>query len=321
MVKWMHTRSIIKLIVAGVVAAVVFCLFHFFGATFVEASWRGILYFFGSGSAFFLGAVLVVAGLTGRMRTTGKSRDRLCICSVGIGFIFVAASAAPLPYTWYAIAGVLAFALLATEKSERPWWRQRRPWVRGLTLGAWVLTIANELQFQFVPTVHSTGGEVFVIGDSITAGLRDKIVPWPELLARKRELKVVNLAQAGATTAVAMSQAGKLPEHADIVIIEIGGNDLFRDTPAEEFAADLDALLRLVTSRSDQVVMFELPLPPLCNEYGRAQRRVVARHNVRLIPKRCLMSVLASNAGTSDLVHLTQEGHRRLTEMASPLID
>ena len=211
--------------------------------------------------------------------------------------------------------------LLATEKSERPWWRQRRPWVRGLTLGVWMLVIAYELQFQSVPTVHSTGGEVFVIGDSISAGLRDKIVPWPELLAQERELKVVNLAQAGATTAVAMSQAENLPAHAEIVIIEIGGNDFFRDAPAEEFAADLDALLRQVASRCDQVVMFELPLPPLCNEYGRVQRRVAARHNVRLIPRRCLMGVLASHAGTSDLVHLTQEGHRRLAEMASTIID
>ncbi len=63
-----------------------------------------------------------------------------------------------------------------------------------------------------------------------------------------------------------------------------------------------------------QVVLFELPLIPFYNQYGRAQRSIAAKHNVKLIPKRVFLSVLYDNDSTLDTIHLSQSGHQLMAE-------
>jgi acyl-CoA thioesterase-1 len=98
------------------------------------------------------------------------------------------------------------------------------------------------------------------------------------------------------------------------VIVEIGGNDLLGSTTTTKFAADLEALLKHLQTADRQILMFELPLPPFFIEYGRIQRSLAARHNVALIPKRVLLSIIAGNGSTLDSIHLTQSGHQDMAD-------
>ena len=107
-------------------------------------------------------------------------------------------------------------------------------------------------------------------------------------------------------------QADQLPSAGGLVLLEIGGNDLLGDTPTADFERDLNLLLARIRAPGRTVLMFELPLPPLSNEYGRIQRRAAARHGVRLIPKRIFMSVLAADGATLDSIHLSDAGHERM---------
>ena len=66
--------------------------------------------------------------------------------------------------------------------------------------------------------------------------------------------------------------------------------------------------------------MFELPLPPFCNEFGRAQRNVAAKHNVILIPKRVFLSVIAGSDSTLDSIHLSQSGHQFMADCVWKLV-
>src|SRR5690606_2424870 len=152
------------------------------------------------------------------------------------------------------------------------------------------------------------------IGDSVSAGTGEGEVPWPDVLARTRQVEVVNLAQMGATVASASRQAEALPAEGGIVLLEIGGNDLLGPTSAAQFETGLETLLRRVTRPGRTVLMFELPLPPLRNTFGRIQRRLAARHGVPLIPRHVFMATLTSDAATLDSVHLTERGHARLAE-------
>ena len=63
-----------------------------------------------------------------------------------------------------------------------------------------------------------------------------------------------------------------------------------------------------------QVVMFELPLPPLYNDFGIVQRRLAAQYRVALIPKRVLAGVIAGSGSTIDSLHLSAEGHRAMAD-------
>jgi lysophospholipase L1-like esterase len=63
------------------------------------------------------------------------------------------------------------------------------------------------------------------------------------------------------------------------------------------------------------VVMFELPLPPFRNEYGRVQRKLASKYGVVLIPKRVFVGVLTEEGATMDGVHLSPQGHERMAEI------
>jgi lysophospholipase L1-like esterase len=85
-------------------------------------------------------------------------------------------------------------------------------------------------------------------------------------------------------------------------------------TTVERFERDLDALLNQTSQRGVRVVMFELPIPPLLNGYGRVQRQLAARYGAALIPKRILASVIAGKGSTIDSLHLSAEGHRAMAD-------
>jgi acyl-CoA thioesterase-1 len=221
------------------------------------------------------------------------------------------------------------------------WWERRRAdkgpqttkALRYATAAAWIGIVLLELPFQFAPRLPPLGNApLFVVGDSVTAGMgggNDRT--WTSLLPP--EIAVHNLARPGATTATALQyQAPQIPAGARLVLLEIGGNDLLGGTSAAQFEHDLEALCLAICGPANRpeanrpaasraVVMFELPLPPLANEYGRIQRRVAAKYGIRLIPKRVFIGVLTGDGSTLDSIHLSQAGHRRMAEVVAHLIE
>ncbi len=104
------------------------------------------------------------------------------------------------------------------------------------------------------------------------------------------------------------------------MLLEIGGNDLLGSPAGENFERDLQELLKRVCQPGRQVLMFELPLPPLHNEFGRVQRRLAAQCHVLLIPKRFLIDLLASEGTTLDSIHLSARGHQRMAALVWRII-
>jgi acyl-CoA thioesterase-1 len=102
-----------------------------------------------------------------------------------------------------------------------------------------------------------------------------------------------------------------LPEDR-VVLIEIGGNDLLAGLPSSEFGRSLEAILSIVATPGRTVVMFELPLLPNVIQYGQIQRRLAANYGVWLIPKRYFVGVISGANATSDGLHLSETGTRRM---------
>jgi acyl-CoA thioesterase-1 len=143
---------------------------------------------------------------------------------------------------------------------------------------------------------------------------------WPRLLANADALIVHDLSRMEATAATAIKQCETIPADGGVVLLEIGGNDLLGSTPAEKFESDLGRLLDRVCAPDRIVLMFELPLPPLSNEYGRIQRRLAAEHGVVLIPKRVFVGVLTAGGATLDSVHLSRHGHELMASQVLRLL-
>lgn len=282
-------------------------------------SW--LIYLFGSGLAFFAGVALVLAALALFPRFRGDWRASLLTILTLVGLAVIGLSAAPLSYWYYGMAGLVTLAWLAMERGQTPTKTREPVTLRWATAAVWLGAVLLELPYHFSPSLEAAGNPpLYVIGDSLTAGdSRGEKQSWPDLLPESVE--VHNFARVGATTASACDrQCGGLPRDGGLVLVAIGGNDLLGDTPAAQFERDLEQLLKRVAAPGRTVVMFELPLPPLSNEYGRIQRRLAARYDVRLIPKRILMSILAADGTTLDSIHLSPAGHERMAAAVWNLI-
>jgi acyl-CoA thioesterase-1 len=237
--------------------------------------------------------------------------------------LFVVISATPLPWVaygiWAAVLGVWVYAESRSEKLSR----RRVAGCRAAAVATCAAAGLLELPYHVTPRpVAAANSAVGIIGDSVTAGMgENEAVTWPRLLAERHNVVVHDQSQMGATVTSAQKQAAKLRPEDEVVVIEIGGNDLLGSTSVAGFETGLDALLNDVARPGRRVVMFELPLPPGFNAYGQVQRRLAAEHRVKLIPKRVLMGVLAGHGATLDSIHLSQAGHELMAEAVGEILD
>ena len=125
----------------------------------------------------------------------------------------------------------------------------------------------------------------------------------------------------GETSASAAKQLEQTSVEAPVVIIEIGGNDFLGRGSIQSFELGLDSILKALCEPKRQVVMFELPIPPLYEGYGRVQRNLASRYGVALIPKRVLLSVVEAAEATVDSIHLTQQGHDQMASFVWALLE
>ena len=268
-----------------------------------------LVYHIGSGHSFFTGLafVLFAIGIGYWQRPIVR---RLSAVALLIGVAGVAFASAAISYWFY---GLLIAALVAWLGSGL--WPKGRDVAAGSFALLCLVAMALELPYHFRPRLTAVGGRsLAVIGDSVTAGVGDGSVTWPTLLAESHHLQVQDISHVGETAESALKRVKKQPIEAPLVVVEIGGNDLLGSTTAAEFAEDLDALLAELGAPGRQVVMFELPLPPLYHEYGRAQRSVARKHGVKLIPKRVFLSIIAPKGATLDTIHLSAEGQKKMAD-------
>jgi acyl-CoA thioesterase-1 len=271
-----------------------------------------------SGRVFFVAVALLVAAVGLRSSAAPRLRRGATWCFL-VGLIGLSVAAAPLP-TW-------AYAVILLSIAAG-WWASR------FGANAATATVASaiallgvglhEARYQIMPVLAAVRDrQIAVIGDSLTAGHdeSDLTRKWPAILGDRHGVAVEDFSKAGATAASAAQGLEQVSIAAPVVIVEIGGNDFLGGGSVEDFEAGLDALLRAVCKPGRQVVMFELPIPPLYEGFGRVQRDLASRHGVALIPKRILLSVIEAADATVDSLHLTQQGHDRMAAAVWALLE
>jgi acyl-CoA thioesterase I len=278
-------------------------------------SW--LVYHIASGHAFFTGVGLVILAV---LVSSGNKpiANRIAALAFLIGAVAITISSTPIPY-WYYVVALVPTVAWVISRYVKSWNR----WAPTAVVAVWIVAAALEIPYHMTPSLSpATERSIAVIGDSVTAGMggRDKSKKWPAILANQHDLDVQDISHMGETAAAALKRVKKQQISASIVIVEIGGNDLLGSTTSAQFELDLDTLLACITAPNRQVVMFELPLPPFCHEYGRIQRSLARKYRVALIPKRIFLSVLAADDSTLDSIHLTQAGHDRMANSAWEIV-
>jgi acyl-CoA thioesterase-1 len=232
---------------------------------------RWAMYHFAGGDAYLLGLMAFAAAQVALSRTSSTKGRRWLTIGGRIGLIWAIADPSPIP--WLVIAVFVLLLLVAMAGRLRT--RQpaesteatsggKRDTFRLALAGLAVVAILCEIPYHFSPRLTSTVKALAVVGDSVTAGLNDGEETWPKQLARTINLQVFDASQPGATLKSAIQQVELLnSQAADVLILEIGGNDLLEGLPVAGFERDLDRLLAATQKDQRQAVMFELPLPPL----------------------------------------------------------
>ena len=195
---------------------------------------------------------------------------------------------------WPPVLIVLGLLMLAAGLRDVPRVRERiRPRCKWLPWAAcavlWVAWVAAAVEWH---AASHTGRRamldprrpVVCIGDSLTSGIK-KGEAFPEYLAKLISVPVVNLAEPGATTDMALT---KLPDlvaaNPQAVVIELGGNDYLS---GESRAAPRRNLLKIVAAAHGlgaRVVLMEIPRGFVTDAYAGLERDLARKHDLELVP-------------------------------------
>lgn len=151
---------------------------------------------------------------------------------------------------------------------------------------------------------------ILVVGDSIGAGFgMNPKDGWVNLLDEKLkaegyQYEMVNRSISGDTTTNGLRRLPKLLEQVkpEITIIELGGNDGLRATPATKILENLSAMIQLAQESNSKVLLIGIQLPP---NYGDAYlERFLAiypelgeKHQIAVLP-----SIVENVGGNNDLM-------------------
>ena len=278
-----------------------------------------IALYFASGESFYLGAVLLALAAVANpfLKQTWLLRVRNVAAWIALALIVMACP----PFAFVVDLIFLAVFLLWFITSNRS---SATLLQRGSTLLLTVMLIvlsAIEFSHRMMPRITgSASDDLAVIGDSISSGIDPHVEAWPVVLQQTCGVKVRNLARPGAQVSEALLMARDLTESDRVVLIEIGGNDLLMGVPSEEYDKGLDELLSKVTAPNRTVLMFELPLMPNKIAYGQIQRRLSAKYRVSLIPKLYFAQVIGDANATTDGLHLSTYGARRMAALVAQVL-
>jgi lysophospholipase L1-like esterase len=274
---------------------------------------------FASGDSLYAGAILLIVVIA--ISRYVKRRWSL-LRNIAIWLALAMIVMACPPFAWivdsmFLAVFVLWFVLASRITPGRTLIRLRLATTAVLLMLLLVLP-AVELSHRSMPVIAGMPCDhLVVIGDSISSGLNPHVPPWPIVMQQTTGVPVKNLARPGAQAMEGRDMAAKVRPEDCVVLIELGGNDLITGVTASEYAQALEAILSKLATPRRTVIMFELPLFPNTIGYGQVQRRLAAKYGISLIPKRFFIHVISGANATSDGLHLSEAGTRRMAALVA----
>lgn len=266
---------------------------------------NAVVLFIAAGYLFPVAAALLLAAL---ILLWWCEKSRWGVFLMVLGGLLLICSATPVHWGYYLILLIAAIGLCLPLR--------RRVWKAGFSavwLSAVLLMAGLELRWWLDPGQINCRGKVYLVGDSISAGIG---FPGEVIYAEILGDKVVNRSVGGGTVESALNTMNHFsctPD--DILFFEIGGNNMLRANASADFRQGLEALLQKGKATGAQMIMMELPLPPFFSGYSRAQRELAVKYGVKLIPKRHFAAALRGSESTADGLHLSNHGHWKMAAM------
>ena len=174
---------------------------------------------------------------------------------------------------------------------------------------------------------------IVAFGDSLTAGLglpQDQAFPAQlevALKARGTEAKVINAGVSGDTAAAALTRLDwALPDDADAVIIELGGNDALQGIPPEGTKAALEKIIERVQARGLPILLAGQEAPRnMGKDYVDQFRAIYAdlaqRYDLIFYPFFLEGAALNDDLMQGDGIHPNAKGVAAIVDNIMPKVD
>ncbi|WP_416908286.1 MAG: arylesterase [Polymorphobacter sp.] len=205
-------------------------------------------------------------------------------------------------------------------------------------MSSWFYQFVGGLLLMLLPIAAqaATPKTILAYGDSLTAGYQLKpgegFAPQLEaaLRARGHDVKVVMGGVSGDTTAQGRARIGwtlgAMKSPPDLVVLELGANDMLRGQSPATARANLDAMIADFKARGSRVVLAGMLAQPnlgaaYVKEFNAIYPSLAKKHQVALYP--FFMDGVATVKGLQldDGLHPTAEGVKVIVRRILPLVE
>lgn len=184
----------------------------------------------------------------------------------------------------------------------------------------------SKVETQPTPEIVSNKPKIVAFGDSLTAGfgLPEK-ESYPYLLQERLNAdgynyEVVNAGISGDTSLGGVDRIdwSLEQENVEIVVLELGGNDILRNVPPEIMKKNIDQIIRRTKAKNFKILFCGLSSPKALNEYQQqisaAFTTLAKEHKLPFIP--FVLKDVAGNPkfNQADGIHPNAEGEKIMTD-------
>lgn len=186
---------------------------------------------------------------------------------------------------------------------------------------------ANAARPLVTPEAVSTRPKIVAFGDSLTAGFGlAEPESYPYLLQQKLKVEgynyeVVNAGVSGDTSLGGLERADWVlgQENVEILILELGANDLLRAMPVAKMKSNLDQIIRKAKTKNVKVLLCGMLAPPtMGSDYSRdyinAFPDLADENGVEFLPFLLEGVATKRELNQADGIHPNAEGTRMMTE-------
>jgi len=200
--------------------------------------------------------------------------------------------------------------------------------VMGAFVRACIAFLGVALSIVAPQSAHAEPKAILVFGDSLSGGfLLKRSEAYPALLAKKLRAAGLNFSVTNASATGGTTDGGleRLPPHLkhriDILVLELGINDVFRGLPIDQIQNNLQQIIDKVKARNPnaRVVIAGMQLPgytadDYVSAFGRMFVDLAAKNGAALVPY--LLEGVAGNPSLNlpDGIHPNAAGHKILAE-------
>lgn len=170
-------------------------------------------------------------------------------------------------------------------------------------------------------------GDSLMAGYQLDAGQSFPDVLERELRARGHDVVITNAGVSGDTTSGGLARLDwSVPDETDLVILELGANDMLRGIDPATTEANLDAMITRLAERGIDIVLAGMLAAPnlgadFAEAYDAVFPRLAERHDLVLYP--FFLDGVAAEAGMllEDGMHPSAEGVERMVERFLPTLE